>query len=142
MPGSVQRTVKLPGDLLVALRATILPLPKMAVSDLAPFDETDYEFVDLEEEREVLLALGSVTERKIQPEDNENETINFAMRVDLAREVAKGRTKPGGVSVVMSPMEEAIIIAESSIAASTKKLYKMWWNKFVLYAIEAGCDAN
>ena len=44
----------------MALRDTILPLPKMAVSDLATFDETEYEFLDIEEEQEVLLALGSV----------------------------------------------------------------------------------
>ena len=141
MTDSAERTGQLPGDLLLALSDTILPLPKADVSDLATFDETEYEFLDIEEERKVLVALGSVTERKIQPEVNENDTINFAMRVDLAREVAKGRTKPGAVSV-MSPMEEAIIIAESSIAASTKKLYKMWYNTFVLFAIQAGCDAN
>ena len=60
----------------------------------------------------------------------------------MVGEVAKGRRNPGGVSVVLSPMEEAISIAESSIAASTKKLYKIWWNKFVLFATEAGCDAS
>ena len=37
----------------------------------------------------------------------------------------------------LSQMEEAISIAESSIAASTRKIYKMWWNKFVLFATEA-----
>ena len=70
------------------------------------------------------------------------------MRVRLAREevkveeVAKGKRNPGGVSVVLSLMEEAISIAEFSIAASTENLYKMWYNKFILFAIQAGCDAN
>ena len=50
----------------------------------------------------------------------------------MAREEAKveelakkGRRNPGGVSVALSPMEEAISIAESSIAASTRNIYKM-----------------
>ena len=91
VPGSVERTAQLSGDLLVALRTTILPLPKMAVLDLATFDQTEYEFLDIEEEQEVLLALGSVTEGNIQPEVNEKDRINFAMRVGLAREQAKVR---------------------------------------------------
>ena len=51
------------------------------------------------------------------------------------KELAKKKKKnPGGVSVATSPMEEAISIAESSMTASTRKIYNMWWNKFVLFA--------
>ena len=53
MPDSIERTAQLPGDLIVALRDTILPLPKADVSSLVTFDETEYEFLDIEEEREV-----------------------------------------------------------------------------------------
>ena len=47
----------------MALRANILPLPSTTISNLATFDERDYEFVDFEEEQEVLLALGNVDKR-------------------------------------------------------------------------------
>ena len=60
MPGPVERTAKLPGEVLVALRANILPLPSTTISDLITFDEREYEFVDLDEEKEVLLALRNV----------------------------------------------------------------------------------
>ena len=63
VPGPVERTAKLPGEVLVALRANILPLPSTTISDLATFDERDYEFVDLEEEKEVLMALGNVNKK-------------------------------------------------------------------------------
>ena len=87
MVGPVERTAQLPGDVLLALHATILVLT--TISDLATFDETDYEFIDLEEEQEVLLALGNVGEGDIQPAITEHDRINFSMRNSLAREEAK-----------------------------------------------------
>ena len=49
MAGRVERTAQLPGDVLLALHATILVLT--TISDLATFDDTDYEFFNLEVEQ-------------------------------------------------------------------------------------------
>ena len=62
---------------------------------------------------------GGGGEGDVQPPVTEHDRINFSMRVRLAREEAKdeelakkGRRNPGGVSVALSPMEEAISIAD------------------------------
>ena len=125
----------------MALHDEILTLPSTSILDLgvcaSTYDERNYDFIDFDSLAQNQVggharvnnrALDATVVRKKFKLRSLLEGLLFLKQCRVSTEPAQ--LSPGGGTVLLTAIEEAISIAESSIIASTRKIYNnnMYWN--------------